>query len=70
MSLPPDSRERFKLLCAAASADAPFELEQNARRERRLTVVPQLLALLQQFGDGTIQLPDFQKTFDAKTRKD
>ena len=32
--------------------------------------MPQLLALLQQFGDGTIQLPDFQKTFDAKTRKD
>lgn len=70
MSLSPDSHARFKVLLDAASSDAAWKRERDARNERRLTVVPQLLALLQQLRDGTIQLPVFRETFDAKTRKE
>ena len=70
MSLPPGSRDQFKNLLETAAADAAWKRERDARNERRLAVVPQLLALLQQLRDGTIELPAFRATFDARTRKD
>lgn len=70
MSLSPDSQAQFKALLDAASSDAGWKRERDARNERRLTVVPQLLELLQQLRDGAIQLPVFRETFDAKTRKE
>ena len=70
MSLPPGSRDQFKTLLETAAADAAWKRERDARNERRLAVVPQLLALLQQLRDGTIELRAFRETFDARTRKD
>lgn len=70
MSLPSGSRDQFKCFLDAAATDAAWKLERDIRNQRRLAVVPQLLALLQQLRDDTIQLPMFRETFDAKTRKD
>ncbi len=70
MPLPPGSHDQFKIFLDAAAADAAWKRERDARNERRLAVVPQLLGLLQQLRDGTIALPAFRETFDAKTRKE
>lgn len=70
MSSLPSSSDRFKTLLDAAAADAPWRSERDSRNERRLTVVPQLLTLLQELRDGAIALPAFRETFDARTRKD
>jgi hypothetical protein len=70
MPLPPGARDQFKILLEAATADAAWECERDARNVQRLAVVPQLLGLLQQLRDGTIAVPTFRETFDARTRKD
>lgn len=70
MPLPPGSHDQFKTFLAAATGDAAWIRERDERNQRRLTVVPQLLALLQQLRDGSIALPAFKETFDARTRKD
>src|SRR5260221_13267063 len=70
MPLPPGSQDQFKAFLDAAMADAAWMRQRDERNERRLAIVPQLLALLQQFRDGSIALPAFKDRFDTKTRKD
>ena len=70
MSLLPGPRDQFKATFDTAAVDTDWKRERDARNERRLSVVPQLLALLQQLRDGSIELPAFRETFDTRTRKD
>ena len=51
-------------------ADAAWNRERDARLEVRRRTRPEILDLFQRFSSGLIDVEEFRKEFDARTRKD